>query len=147
MSESNQTELHIAEVGALRAELNSTVDRMSQNENFCMGLISGIYAFILSNDHGAISAILSILSIVVSLLGSVRYFQLRRHTFDLDRYLKKIELEIQPIGGWTNFYYREVLNAKFGGDSKSRIAFWLILGIVSFAGCVYVIWSVVADFP
>lgn len=151
-------ELYAAEIQALRGEINSAVDRINGNENFSTVTISGIYAFILTNNITLISLILSVISLIVVCIGAWRYHELICHVRKLDTYLISIEGMFGSKGGWTASYYTSqnevsqtagsqeihiIDNAKQKAkDAKkypaSRILFWGALFLVSVGGLVYI---------
>ena len=73
-------DLHLAEIGVLRSELNSVIDRMNGNENFAAGTISAIFAFVLTVQTSIISLVLSIMALVVAGIGIRRYYEVRVHS-------------------------------------------------------------------
>lgn len=140
-------ELHLAEVGTLRGELNSVVDRMNGNENFSAGTVSAIFAFVLSTETSMISLVLSFLSLPIVFIGLRRYTELRAHTKKLDQYLQKLEKSLSPEGGWTVHYYDTIKGSSSGGFSNTRYIFWTALGVVCLLGTAYVGFSLVNNTP
>ncbi|MEM8790533.1 MAG: hypothetical protein AAGE80_02860 [Pseudomonadota bacterium] len=131
-------ELHLVEVGTLRGELNSVIDRMNGNENFSAGTVSAIFAFVLSTEISVISLVLSFLSLIIIFIGLRRYTELRAHSRKLDEYLQGIEKGLSPGGGWTVHYYDTIKGSSSGGYSTTRYIFWIALGAVCLLGTVYV---------
>jgi hypothetical protein len=139
-------QLYIAEIGALRGELNSVIDRMNGNENFSVGTVSAIFAFILTTSVSLISLVLALFSLIIVFIGMRRYFELRKHARNLDNYLKRIELQLTPDGGWTTHYYNTIRELTSGDYSMTRYAFWLSLGTVCLLGTVYVCAGIVETY-
>ena len=140
-------DLHLAEIGALRSELNSVIDRMNGNENFSTGTISAIFAFVLTTEISIISLVLALMSLIIVFIGLQRYTELRTHAGNLDSYLKRIELGLSPEGGWTTHYYASIKGGSSSGYSITRHIFWLALGAVCLLGTVYVSHSLVNISP
>lgn len=139
-------ELHLAELGALRGELNSVIDRMNRNENFSAGTVSAIFAFVLSTEISLISFVLSLLSLIIIFIGVRRYSELRAHARKLDEYLQRVERTLSPKGGWTVHYYCTIKGSSSGGYS-TRYIFWIALGAVCLLGTVYVGYSLIESTP
>ena len=140
-------ELHLAEIGTLRGELNSVIDRMNGNENFSAGTVSAIFAFVLSTQISMISLVLTLLSLIIIFVGVRRYTELRAHARKLDEYLQKIEKGLSPEGGWTVHYYTTIKGSSSGGYSTTRYTFWVALGAVCLLGTIYVGCSLLTHAP
>ncbi|KIC44985.1 hypothetical protein RA28_10790 [Ruegeria sp. ANG-S4] len=138
-------ELQLAEIGSLRGEVNSVIDRMNGNENFSAGTVSAIFAFILSTETTLISLVLALLSLVIVFIGIRRYSELRAHARKLDEYLKATELDLSDSGGWTVHYYRSIEGSSSGGYSETRYVFWIAMGVICALGTVYVGYSVISE--
>lgn len=138
-------EFYSAEIGALRSELNSVIDRMNGNENFSAVTISAIFAFILSTTILLTILVLAFIYLIIVFIGVKRYSELRSHAHKLDDHLEKIEREFLPNGGWTAHYYATIKDSSLGGHSATRYMFWFALGIVCLLGTVYVAYSLIGD--
>jgi hypothetical protein len=123
-------DLALAEVGSLRAELNSVIDRINSNENVCGGAVGGLALL-----HGA--SFLPAWSIVVLALGITamgwrRFHELRVHMDRLDNYLCRLELSLSPgSGGWSANYRQIIAGRWTRGTSATRMAFWIALLVVA----------------
>lgn len=127
-----------AEIQALRAEQNSVIDRMNNNENFCAGTVSAVFAFIASAPGTPYRFVLAFAASLVLFVGCRRYYELLAHSKKLDAYLKKIEDAIAPeTGGWTSHYYTSIAGSRTGGYSFTRYVFWAGLSCIVLL-CYYV---------
>lgn len=131
------TDLRLAEIGALRSEINSVIDRMNGNENFSAGTISAIFAFILTHDITLVSLVLALLTLIVVFIGTRRSDEMRNQIRNVDMYLKEIEQALSANGGWTTHYYKSLRGT---GYSETRSTFWSALGAVSAFGTLYVLY-------
>jgi len=124
-------DLLLAELQTLRSELNSVIDRMNSNENFCAGTVSAIFAFMVSTGPFPMKFALALAGALVLLIGVRRYFELRQHTRKLDKYLMAAEKEVNADGGgWTCYYYESIRGSTTGGYSTTRLVFWAGLAII-----------------
>jgi hypothetical protein len=123
-------DLALAEVGSLRAELNSVIDRINSNENVCGGAVGGLALL-----HGA-SALpgwsVVVLALCITAMGWRRFYELRVHMDRLDSYLCRLELSLSPtVGGWSAGY-QETAKARWTrGTSFTRSLFWIALVLVA----------------
>ena len=125
--------LAVAEIGALRNEVNSVVDRANGNENFCAGVVSAIFGFVALNPDAKPAACGAIiLGLLVVILGVRRYWELKTHVAKVDAYLQRIEKTLdEKERGWTTYYYRSIQGSSTNGYSVTRWIFWIaLLGIV-----------------
>lgn len=130
--------LLLEELISLRAELNATIDRMNGNENFSAGAVSAIFAFVLANDINALSVLMCALALMVSVVGALRYLELRRHAADLDGYLAAAETELSPKGGWSARFRDQIGADRRLRFAPTRAAFWLGIGALSLIGSAHV---------
>ena len=138
-------ELYLTEIGTLRGELNSVIDRMNGNENFSAGTISAIFAFVLSTQITMISLVLSLLSLTIIFVGYRRYEELRTHAQKLDKYLQEVEKHLSSDGGWTVHYYSTIEGSSSGGYSTTRNIFWVALSGICLLGTIYVGYSLICN--
>lgn len=127
----NAHPLLIAEIGALREEINQNVQAMANNENFCAGACAALISFAFSRQQiTALSISAIVLSFLIYLFGVARFMVLRNHTKTVDDYLRIVELRLRPEGGWVNWYDKKEELGRFPTYAATRLGFWSVLPLV-----------------
>lgn len=130
-------ELKMIEIPALRSELNSVIDRMNFNENFCISLISALTVVVLSEtgffqtDLPAARVGFSIMAVCVVIFGIRRHYECVRHVEKLDKYLAESETHLASEGGWSSKYLANIEGRPTKGFSGTRVTFWSILMFIT----------------
>ena len=136
---STENALRLAELSPLRAEINATLDRMNNNENFCAGACVAVLAFSLSHIPSLISILAMPLAILLTVFGFARYRLLRSHVHQVDKYVAEIEKSFSAQGGWTLWLERNPNQHRFAGYSETRLTFWVFLFLLSVGYSLFVV--------
>lgn len=136
-SPESRRQFFATEFSAMRSEINATLDRMNNNENFCAGSCAALITYASSNQSSGPAALAAVAATAISLFGALRYAQLRRHAHLIDLYVDQIEKSIDEAGGWVSWYAAHRNHSEWSSYSTTRIVFWVSLVGLSFGMAIY----------
>ena len=99
---------------------------MERNETYVVGAVAAIIGFGIAQQDRTIFIIHALVAAVVVALGALRFAGLH-HVIQLgDEYSRIVEKELATKVRWAT-YYQEHTHGTLG---KSRLAFWIVLGLL-----------------
>lgn len=126
--------LWAAEIGALRTEINFTINRMNGNENFAMAGVAALWAgaFGLGDSfpQGAQTLLASLAAGLVAICWW-RHEEMRLHLGNVAGYLRDVERRLFVGGGWEAGYASRNDGSPTGGFSRTRAWFWRLAQLVT----------------
>jgi hypothetical protein len=129
--------LLIEEYKSCRELILKNIDIMEKNEVFVTGACAAIFVFSLQSSDHVVATITSWLPPVITALGWLRFYGLDNVIDKINGRLIEIESAHPPLH-WTT-YYRAHNKPKI--LKRTRHALWIVLGLSTYAGALYVtIW-------
>lgn len=107
------------ELSSLRAEIIDLKSQITNSERLMAAWIVG--ALILYAKDLVPSVWVLCLPILFSMFGFIRFREFQRNVFDLDCYLRELELAIRPDAGWVSYFFRTRRMEQF---FETRQYFW-----------------------
>jgi len=109
----------LQELDSLRSEIVDLKSQITSSERITTGwMIGAVFAY--SKDIIALFPVLFI-PVLLAVFGFVRFREFQRNVFDLDCYLREIELVVRPDAGWVTYFFRTRLMERF---FDTRQYFW-----------------------
>ena len=116
----------LTEVDSLRSEIVDLKSQITSSERItAVWMVGTVFAY--SKDIVSLYPIL-FAPIFLSVFGFIRFKEYQRNAFDLDCYLREVELVVRPDAGWVSFFFRTRVMGRF---FATRNWFWVIAMVVS----------------
>ena len=121
MTRANAIQHALAEMSSLRSEI---VDLKSQITNSERVMAAWMVGCVLAYHQEVIENIgILFVPLFLSVFGLLRYREYQRNIFDLDCYLRELELCIRPDAGWVSYFFKTRRMDRF---FATREWFWFL---------------------
>lgn len=116
----------LTELDSLRSEIVDLKTQITSSERVTgVWMVGSVFAY--SKDIVALYPIL-FFPLILSLFGFIRFKEFQRNVFDLDCYLRELELTIRPDSGWVTYFFQTRSMERF---FDTRQYFWIFALVLS----------------
>jgi len=119
-------EFHLAEITILRQEILNIKDREVIMERFSSGATLTIFFLYLEGVLASAAALL--IPVAFFTFGLIRAKEYARNIFEIDCYLREVELWFSNNGGWVNYFFRRRRMTHY---FLSRLWYWKLALLAS----------------